>query len=431
MTAATADPTAPVAPVAAATPRARRRRFVVGGVFLLLAVIMVVAFGLHPRGHTATFGWNVNGTATAASVPDLQLPVSATVFSFAGVCVLVGAYQVARGFGRWLPVAGFVVGFFFLFSLLEWGVSGHSTSLVGLAQGTLLRSIPLVLGALSGVLCERSGVVNIAIEGQFLVGAFAAAVVASTTRSLVLGVVVAGLAGGLLAVVLAVFAIRYAVDQIIVGVVLNVFALGITGFLYDRLLVPDQATYNSPATFPNLDVPVLSKIPIVGPLLFNVNVFLYVAIVLVAVVHLALFKTRWGLRVRAVGEHPKAADTVGINVLATRYRNVVLGGILAGIGGAYFTVGSVGQFSKNISSGRGFIALAAMIFGKWSPLGAVAAALLFGFSDALQSLFQILGVPIPSNFLLMAPYLVTIIAVAGLIGRVRAPAADGKPYTKT
>jgi simple sugar transport system permease protein len=303
-------------------------------------------------------------------------------------------------------------------------------NLTGLIGSSLLRSVPLTLGALSGVLCERSGVINVAIEGQFLVAAFTGALVGSATGTLWLGLVAGVLVGGLLGAVLAVLSIRYLVDQIVVGVVLNLFALGLTGFLTDRVLVPHQQTLNTPDVFDPIQIPLLSKIPVVGPVLFNQNIFVYLMFVLLAVVHVALFRTRWGLRVRAVGEHPRAADTVGIRVLAVRYRNVILGGMMAGLGGAYFTLGSVGSFSKNMTSGRGFIALAAMIFGHWSPLGAFAAALLFGFADALQSILAVLSVPIPSQFLLMAPYIATILAVAGLVGRVRPPAADGQPYVK-
>jgi general nucleoside transport system permease protein len=288
----------------------------------------------------------------------------------------------------------------------------------------------LTLGALSGVLCERSGVINVAIEGQFLMAAFAGALVGSAAGSLWLGLVAGVLVGGLLGAVLAVLSIRYQVDQIVAGVVLNLFALGLTGFLTDRVLVPNQQTLNTPNVFDPIQIPLLSKIPVIGPVLFDQNIFVYLMFVLLAVIHVALFRTRWGLRVRAVGEHPRAADTVGIRVLAVRYRNVILGGMVAGLGGAYFTLGSVGSFSKDMTSGRGFIALAAMIFGHWSPIGAFGAALLFGFADALQSILAVLNVAIPSQFLLMAPYIATILAVAGLVGRVRPPAADGQPYIK-
>jgi len=257
-----------------------------------------------------------------------------------------------------------------------------------------------------------------------------AAVVASAFGTLSLGLISGALAGGLLGGLLAVFAIRYLVDQIILGVVLNVFVSGLTGYLYDRVLVPYQNTLNSPATFSAVKIPVLGNIPIIGPIFFDSSIFLYITYVMIILVQVGLFSTRWGLRTRAVGEHPTAADTVGIRVLATRYRNVILGGLIAGIGGAFLTIGQVGAFGKDISSGQGYIALAAMIFGRWTPLGATGAALIFGFSTSLQSILSTLGVPIPSNILLMAPYIVTIIAVAGLVGKVRAPRADGKPYIK-
>jgi len=216
----------------------------------------------------------------------------------------------------------------------------------------------------------------------------------------------------------------------VLGVVLNVLVLGLTGFFYDAFMQPNAASLNSPKILSNIDIPLLGDIPVLGPLLFQANIVVYLTYVLIIAIDVALFRTRWGLRTRAVGEHPKAADTVGIKVLAMRYRNVIIGGAIAGLGGAYFTVGSVGAFAKNITSGNGFIALAALIFGRWSPRGAVGAALLFGFAGAMQTLLSITVPSIPSNFLAMLPYLATIFAVAGLVGRVRAPAADGEPYVK-
>ena len=287
-----------------------------------------------------------------------------------------------------------------------------------------------MLGALAGLLGERAGVINIAIEGQLLTGAFVAAAVASVTGGVWLGLIGGSLAGGLVGAVLAIFAIMFLVDQIIVGVVLNVIALGLTNYLYDRVMAPYANTFNAGNTFATIKIPVLGNLPIIGPIFFDANIFLYITYALILVIQIALFRTRWGLRVRAVGEHPVAADTVGIRVLWNRYRNVILGGMVAGIGGAYLTVGSVGFFTSDISSGFGYIALAAMIFGRWTPLGSVAAALLFGFSFQLQTELSILRVPVSSFILLMAPYIATIIAVAGLVGRVRPPAADGKPYVK-
>jgi len=230
--------------------------------------------------------------------------------------------------------------------------------------------------------------------------------------------------------VLAAFAIKYLVDQVIIGVVLNVLVAGITSFLYSTLLSPNQQTLNSPPRFERIEIPLLSQIPIVGPVLFRQTIIVYVMYIAVAIVWFALFKTRWGLRVRAVGEHPQAADTVGINVNRTRFWNVSLAGAIAGFGGAFFTLGSVGGFTKEMTAGAGFIALAAVIFGRWDPIKATLAALLFGFATNLQSVLSIIKSPLPSEFMLMLPYVVTIFAVAGLVGQSKAPAASGKPYIK-
>jgi general nucleoside transport system permease protein len=241
--------------------------------------------------------------------------------------------------------------------------------------------------------------------------------------------VIAVASGAILGSVLAVLSIRYRVDQIIAGTVINIFALGITSYLTARILV-EYLELNNPGTFRPFDIPLLAKVPLIGPLLFRNNIFVYLMFILVALVHVGLYRTRWGLRVRAVGEHPKAADTVGINVLRVRYRNVILGGMMAGLAGVYLTLGSVGRFDENMTAGRGFIALAAMIFGRWNPIGAFGAALVFGFAESLQSTLAILNVPIPTEILAMAPYLATILVVAGVVGRARAPAADGRPYIK-
>jgi ABC-type uncharacterized transport system permease subunit len=216
----------------------------------------------------------------------------------------------------------------------------------------------------------------------------------------------------------------------VLGVVLNLLALGLTGFLYDAVMAPNSNGFNTPGALQAINIPGLADIPILGPLLFQQNIIVYLTYVLIFAVDIVLFSTRWGLRTRAVGEHPKAADTVGINVRRTRYINVIVGGLLAGLAGASLTIGNSSGFVKNMTDGRGFIALAAVIFGRWSPRGAVGAALLFGFATALQTELSFIGTPvaIPSDVLNMLPYLATLFAVAGLVGRVRAPAADGEPY---
>jgi simple sugar transport system permease protein len=235
--------------------------------------------------------------------------------------------------------------------------------------------------------------------------------------------------GGLLAALLAVLAIRYLVDQIIAGVVINILVVGITSFLAARVLAK-MPELNDPERFGPFPIPFLSDLPMVGGILFRQNLFIYLCVICVVALNFMLFSTRWGLRVRAVGEHPKAADTVGINVFYVRYRNVILGGMLAGLGGAYFTLGSTGSFQNEMTAGRGFIGLAAVIFGAWAPLGAFLAGIVFGFAEAVQARLSILNIGLPSQILQMVPYLVTIFVVAGLVGRVRAPAADGRPYKK-
>jgi simple sugar transport system permease protein len=273
-------------------------------------------------------------------------------------------------------------------------------------------------------------VINIAIEGQLLAGAFMSGVIASLTQNTWLGLLIAPFAGAAISWLLAVFAIKYGIDQVVLGFVLNVLVIGLTNFLYKKLLIPYQSTWNSGGTFAPIEIPLLSKIPVIGPIFFSQSIIVYLMYVVVIVIHIALFKSRWGLRTRSVGEHPTAAESVGIDVNKIRFRNVVIAGAVAGLGGAFFTLGAVGAFNKEMTAGKGFIALAALIFGRWSPMGAVAAALIFGFADNLQGLLTITGTPIPSEFMLMAPYIATIIAVSGFVGKVRAPAADGIPYKR-
>lgn len=330
----------------------------------------------------------------------------------------------------WLAVVFALV---FMVGFLTWAAAGATTSVIplaGLLAGGLSLSVPLIFGAMAGVLSERVGVVNIAIEGQLLAGAFTSAIVATATGNPFIGLLAAGVSGVLVSFVLAAFAIKYFVDQVIVGVVLNVLVVGLTSFLFSQLLAPNAATLNSPPRFPRLPIPFLADIPIIGPMLFNQTIIVYIMYVTVAVVYVGLFHTRWGLRLRAVGEHPQAADTVGINIARTRFWNVSLGGAIAGLGGAFFTLGSVGAFNKEMTAGAGYIALAAVIFGQWDPIRATLAALLFGFASNLQNTLGVIGSPVPSEFMLMLPYVVTIFAVAGLVGKVRGPAAAGKPYVK-
>lgn len=402
-------------------------------VLALLSAVALVLFGLNAPDNRV--GFRVSEAGDLFRVPDLV--VDGVLWGWLTVAVLVGLTVLAfarAGAGAHVPRwAVLVFGFFFVAGFLVWVVGSSRTpdvSLSGLLAGSVALAIPLIFGSLGGLLCERSGVVNIAIEGQLLFGAFSAAVAGSLSGSAWVGLLAAVLGAGLVSLVLAVFSITYKVNQVIVGVVLNVLVSGLTGFLFATVLEADASVFNSPPRLPRFAVPVLSEIPVVGPILFEQSVIGYLMYAAVAVVWFALYRTRWGLRTRAVGEHPKAADTLGVKVNALRFRNVVLGGMVAGIGGAFYTLVSVSAFTRDMTSGAGYIALAALIFGRWNPVGALLASLLFGFASNLQSILSFLGTPVPSQFLAMLPYVVTILAVAGLVGASRAPAASGRPYTK-
>lgn len=408
----------------------RQRRLKVPITLGVVSVLLAALFAFAPRDGQSTF--RLGDASAALGLPDVAVPTAVTSWSVLVVLValtalafwLAGAY---RPVPLWLTLLFGVLG---VFAFLTWAAAGGLVPVTGLLFGAVSLSVPLVFGALGGVIGERVGVVNVAIEGQLLLGAFSAALLSSITGNPFVGLIGAMIGGVLVSFVLAAFAIKYLVEQVIVGVVLNVLVTGLTGFLYGALLVPNESELNRPVRFTRLEIPLLSDIPIIGPVLFNQTIIVYLMFVTVAVVTWALYRTRWGLRLRAVGEHPQAADTVGINVNRSRFWNVSLAGAIAGIGGAYFTLVSVPQFGKEMTAGLGFIALAAVIFGRWDPLRAALAGLLFGFATNLQNLLTVLRTPIPSEFMLMLPYVVTILAVAGFAGQIRGPAAAGKPYIK-
>jgi ABC-type uncharacterized transport system permease subunit len=392
-----------------------------GVVLALYALLLLVA----PHEGSARFALSTSTDVVVLST--IVVPAMATAWVCGAIGLVVLAFAVLRTrAGRRVPawaIAVFAVAL--LVGFLAWAAAGspRDLSVVGLLGGAVGLSVPLVYGALAGV-------VNIAIEGQLLAGAFVAAIVGSITNSPWAGLVAAVVASALVALVLGLFTITYRVNQVIVGVVLNVLVIGLTSFFYSELLVPNAETLNSTVRFPRLPIPGLESIPVIGPVLFNQTIVVYLMYIAVPAVWYALFRTRWGLRVRAVGEHPKAADTVGIDVVRARYRAVLIGGAVVGFGGAFYTVVSINQFGREMTAGAGFIALAAVIFGKWDPLRAALAGLLFGFATNLQNVLSVVGSPVPSQFMLMLPYVVTLFAVAGLVGRSRAPAASGTPYTK-
>jgi simple sugar transport system permease protein len=355
--------------------------------------------------------------------------------SGSGLFLLLALIGVALAYlqfrsGKQIVIGSSIFGFGIIMAFLCWTASEKFVPFTGILQGAIMFSVPLIFGSLSGLLCERSGVINIAIEGQLLFAACVSAMIASISQNVIIGLIFAPIAGMIVSFLLAFFAIKYQVDQVILGFVLNVLVIGLTGYIYSKLLVPYGDVWNLGPTFEKIPIPFLSKLPIIGPILFNQTIIVYLMYLIVAVIQFAMFKTRWGLRTRAIGELPIAADSVGIDVNRLRYKNVLLAGLVAGVGGSYFTLGAVGSFTKEMTAGAGFIALACLIFGKWTPRGAVTAALFFGFTTSLQSNLSIIGTAIPSEFMLMIPYVATIIAVSGVVGRVRAPAADGIPYSR-
>jgi general nucleoside transport system permease protein len=384
------------------------------------------------NGRDGTSRFRLSNEADVIQLPAIDAPTRLTCVIVVVLLLALTAYATwlssrAKRVSLWVTI---IFAAAFMWAFLTWAAAGETIPITGLLLGTVALSAPLIFGSLGGVISERVGVVNVAIEGQLLAGAFLSAFVASITGNPWVGLIAAMVAGVLVSFLLAVFSIKYIVDQVIVGVVLNVLVAGLTSFLYSTVLTSNTPLFNSPPRFPRISIPFLSEIPILGPVLFRQTVIIYFMYIAVFVVWWALFHTKWGLRLRAVGEHPQAADTVGIKVNATRFWNVALAGAIAGFGGAYFTLGSVGGFTKEMTAGAGFIALAAVIFGRWDPIRATLAALLFGFATNLQNVLGAIGSGVPSEFLLMLPYVVTIFAVAGLVGYARGPAASGKPYIK-
>lgn len=408
-------------------------------VTLTIASLIILFFAITVEGNTVL---RLNDRNQKIDIPDLTVTASTYLWIFFVIAAALTAWYyvstVARDrFGKFGSVLDKVaiigVAFFTILGFLIFAGAGSigAVTLTSVLIAAIAISTPLIFGSLAGVVCERVGVVNIAIEGQLLIGAFAGVMASSFFKFSYAGLIAAPLAGAFIGCLLALFSVKYAVDQIIVGVVLNVLCLGLTTFFFGTLMTDNQALLNTNKySMPSIKIPLLSEIPVIGPALFNQTILVYIMYIVVAVLTVYLFRSRWGLRLRAVGEHPKAADTVGINVNRTRIRNTILGSALAGLGGAYFTIGSGLAFGSNISDGNGYIALAAMILGKWHPIGAVGAALMFGFAQAVAQLIPNLSGGIPSELVNMIPYVITIIAVAGFVGKSRAPAAENIPYIK-
>lgn len=393
---------------------------------------VVAAIGLLSFGAASNL---MDAPSTFAFWVDKQGGQSFTIETTAGLLWIlngvafgiVGMLQLIRGTTFPWRKSLAVLTIFLVTAVLGTLLSGKVANMTGVFRGSLELATPITLGAFAGILAERSGMFNIAIEGKFLIGACTAAIVASVTGNALVGIIAAAIVAAGVGYLLAWLGIRHGVDQIIAGVVINIGALGITNFLFLRVL-SKNTELNTPPSVEAIKVPILSEIPILGPILFSGTPYLYFTIALMFFFAYMLFRTKWGLRMRASGEKPSAAGTVGIDVLRIRYRAMLMAGAVAGIAGSYLSLSSAGSFQMNMSAGRGFIALAAVIFGAWHPIYAFGAALVFGFSDATQALMSILGVDVPPQLLNSVPYIVTIVVVAGVVGRVRGPAAAGQPY---
>lgn len=300
-------------------------------------------------------------------------------------------------------------------------------TLIVLIGGTITLATPIILGSMGGVFTENSGIMNIGLEGMMLFGAFTAVLGVSFTGSVFIGLVTGMLGGGILGLLHAYVTVSKRGNQVVSGAAINILAAGLPSLLIIRIW---KAAGRTPRVerLNALNIPVIEDIPILGRILAQFNILVYVMFITVFLTYIVLYKTRFGLRIRAIGQHPKSADTVGVNVAFVRYVCVIISGVLAGLGGAYLSVGEMGMFTTNISSGRGFIALAAMIFGKWRPVQAMFAGFIFGGAQALQMAGQVAGWPLPSELFNAIPYLLTVLVMAGFVRNVVAPAAIGKPY---
>jgi ABC-type uncharacterized transport system permease subunit len=399
------------------------------GIIALAVAIFVFVLAAPIKGQVSTFVLTSQRSGVTIEAPDLVLPTGVSLYVLAGLATVAAIWQLVLGSKNPNLTIILAAGVAIL-AFLVWATADNSLNLTGMLVSSLVRATPIALAALSGIYSERSGVVNIGIEGMMLGGAFLSVVIASVTKNLFIGVLAGMLMGLLLGLLHGVLSIRYKVNQIVSGTGIIILALGLTSYL-QRALLNTYSDLNSPGpAISAWPVPLLWKIPVIGPLLFNQSPVIYFLFLMIFVTHFVMYATRWGLRIRSVGEHPRAADTLGINVFKIRYISVMISGAMAGIAGAYMSIGSAGRFNEGMTAGKGFLGLAAMIFGNWDPAGAFLGSLIFGFFDSWQEKLSILQIGIPVDLLGMAPYIATMVVLAGFIGRSRMPAADGTPYEK-
>ncbi|MCY3834243.1 MAG: ABC transporter permease [Chloroflexi bacterium] len=415
------------------------RKRIIAAFLLILGAFIFLEAGTLDGELVTTLTFESRSTGEAKSVADIPVPTSAYLFLIGLLFILSGALNLIEFRGaRWrrLSLALLAVcAALFIPTVIIAAAAGNDTNLTTIVAESLRLATPLAIGAFAGIWCERAGVVNIAIEGMMLFAAcfgftalfFLRGTALPLETAQLLAVVIGVLAGGLIALLHGWLSITFRTDQIVSGTVINILAVGVTSFVRREYLLSTEA---GAAKLGNFAIPILSDLPVVGEAIFTNQPIFFLMFVMLAFTHIVMFYTRWGLRTRAVGEHPHAADTLGIHVNRTRWVNVFISGMIAGLAGAWFSLEATGSFNDGMTRGAGFIALAAMIFGKWTPIGAFGAALLFGFSDSLGIRLQMVGVGFPVQFLQMVPYAVTLVVLAGFIGRASPPKAIGQPYVK-
>ena len=427
-------------PKASSRPSFKLTRLRIIAIVLLVlgAFIFLQAGGINGDLVT-TLTFEPTSAGETPSVGNIDVPTSSYLRVIGLLFVITGILNLAELRAlRWRRASlGLMIlcGILFIPTVIIAAAAGNETNMTTIVAESLRLATPLAIGAMAGIWCERAGVVNIAIEGMML---FAACFGFTTLFFLrntglpletaqLLAVIIALLSGGLIALLHGWLSITFRTDQIVSGTVINILAVGVTSFVRREYLLSTEA---GAAKLGNISIPILSDLPVIGDAIFTNQPIFFMMFVVLAFTHIVMFYTRWGLRTRAVGEHPHAADTLGINVNRTRWTNVWISGMVAGLAGAWFSLEATGSFNDGMTRGAGFIALAAMIFGKWTPIGAFGAALLFGFSDSLGIRLQMVGVGFPVQFLQMVPYAVTLIVLAGFIGRASPPKAVGQPYVK-
>lgn len=411
------------------SPKSRNWKAVSAVVFLLIEAAAIFALTRDTKGLTSTFVLTSQRGGTKIPAPDLVLPTLPTLVIIGSAVALAAAWLAVRRTKRTNLVLTLMISLG-LFGFLVWATRDNSLNLTGMLVSSVVRATPIALAALSGIYSERSGVVNIGIEGMMLVGSLTAVVAAAASDSMLVGAIGGILAGMLFGWLHAVLSIKYRINQIVSGTGIIILALGLTSYLFRAAIDPNPDLSNPGPAISSWAIPGLWKIPVIGPILFNQSPIIYALFILLIVTFVVMNKTRWGLRIRSVGEHPKAADTLGINVFRIRYICVLISGAIAGLAGAYISIGSAGRFNEGMTAGKGFLGLAAMIFGNWNPGGAFAGSLIFGFFDSWQEKLVLVNSGVPGELLAMAPYVATMIVLAGFIGRSRMPAADGTPYSK-